>query len=83
MNHFQTLLSTVNVAFNCLTLRHGYGEPVLLILHETHPTWSARLALRNDTCALSAVSLNLDKRQGALLHLTLLSPPCSAQLSAG
>ena len=42
---------------------HGYGEPVMLILHETSPTWAARLGLRRDTMALCALSLNVDKKK--------------------
>mmetsp|Transcript_20113 Transcript_20113/g.65502 ORF Transcript_20113/g.65502 Transcript_20113/m.65502 type:complete len:1349 (-) Transcript_20113:519-4565(-) len=42
---------------------HGYAEPVLLILHETSPTWAARATIRKDTCALTALSLNLRARR--------------------
>ncbi|ACO62465.1 predicted protein [Micromonas commoda] len=42
---------------------HGYGEPVVLILHEREPTWAARMPLVNDTCVLTAVSINLDTKR--------------------
>ena len=38
---------------------HGYAEPVLLMLHETRTTWAGRYSLVHDTCALSAVSVDL------------------------
>ena len=42
---------------------HGYGEPVVLLLHEREPTWAARMPLVNDTCVLTAVSINLDTKR--------------------
>jgi cleavage and polyadenylation specificity factor subunit 1 len=43
---------------------HGYSEPVLLLLHEDPPvTWAARLSRRRDTCAVTALSLNLKRRR--------------------
>ena len=46
---------------------HGYGEPTILILHERAPTWAARVSLVADTCAVSAVSLDLDKRRHTVI----------------
>ena len=45
----------------------GYAEPTLVVLHEAEPTWSARLALRRDTCRLSVHSINLAQRRHPLL----------------
>jgi len=42
---------------------HGYGEPVVLLLHEREPTWAARMPLVNNTCVLTAVSINLDTKK--------------------
>ncbi|KAK3255851.1 hypothetical protein CYMTET_34990, partial [Cymbomonas tetramitiformis] len=42
---------------------NGYAEPSLIMLWEDDATWSARLAVRKDTCRLSVMSVNLaDKR---------------------
>lgn len=48
----------------CLQVRdivflHKYNEPVLLILHEVHPTWPARYRDAKDTMALAALSVNV------------------------
>ena len=39
----------------------------ILILHERAPTWAARVSLAADTCAVSAVSLDLDKRRHTVI----------------
>lgn len=41
---------------------HGYYEPTLLILHEPLKTFSGRTAVRSDTCAMAAISLNLQQK---------------------
>eukprot|EP00118_Oscarella_pearsei_P015222 m.136215 g.136215 ORF g.136215 m.136215 type:complete len:1413 (+) comp38172_c1_seq126:32-4270(+) len=38
---------------------HGYHEPTLLILFESLRTWPGRVAVRQDTCALIAISMNI------------------------
>ena len=37
---------------------HKYNEPVLLLLHETEPTWAGLLRHKHDTMALTALSIN-------------------------
>ncbi|KAF6256640.1 hypothetical protein COO60DRAFT_92934 [Scenedesmus sp. NREL 46B-D3] len=50
-------------AVRAMTFLHGYTEPVLLLLHETTPTWGGRLREAHDTCALSAMSINVRKKR--------------------
>lgn len=40
----------------------GYNEPVLLLLHESSPTWAAQYREKKDTHCLTAVSLNLKQK---------------------
>lgn len=42
---------------------HGAAEPTLLILHEAEPTWAGNLRLKKDSCALTALSLNLSAKR--------------------
>ncbi|XP_046842270.1 cleavage and polyadenylation specificity factor subunit 1-like isoform X2 [Xenia sp. Carnegie-2017] len=46
---------------------HGYFEPTLLILYEPLKTWPGRLAVRQDTCAMLAISLNLSEKVNPII----------------
>lgn len=50
---------------------HRYSEPVLLVLHETKPSWGGMLRNTKDTMEVTAVSLNvLHKRHTRLWSIT-------------
>ena len=61
---------------------HGYGEPTLLVLHERAPTWAARTSLVADTCAVSAVSLDLFRRKHVVIWQRTELPHTSYRLCA-
>ena len=41
---------------------HNYNDPTLVILHEPTRTWSGRVAMRQDTFSIAALSMNLHQR---------------------
>ncbi|GBP39414.1 Cleavage and polyadenylation specificity factor subunit 1 [Eumeta japonica] len=49
---------------------HGYYEPTLLLLYEPVRTFAGRTAVRNDTCAMAGVSLNLQQRVHPIIWST-------------
>ncbi|CAB3240456.1 unnamed protein product [Arctia plantaginis] len=53
---------------------HGYYEPTLLILYEPVRTFAGRTAVRNDTCAMCGVSLNMSARVHPVIWATAHLP---------
>nr|XP_053638163.1 cleavage and polyadenylation specificity factor subunit 1-like [Cherax quadricarinatus] len=51
---------------------HGYYDPTLMLLYEPIKTFPGRVAVRHDTCALAAISLNIRQR----LHPVIWSLSC-------
>lgn len=41
---------------------HNYNDPTLVILHEPTRTWSGRVAMRQDTFSMVALSMNVHQR---------------------
>nr|XP_049706135.1 cleavage and polyadenylation specificity factor subunit 1 isoform X2 [Helicoverpa armigera] len=53
---------------------HGYYEPTLLLLYEPVRTFAGRTAVRNDTCAMCGVSLNMSARVHPVIWATAHLP---------
>lgn len=49
------------------TFVHGYIEPVMVILHETEPTWAGRISWKHHTCMISALSISTSLKQHPLI----------------
>lgn len=61
---------------------HRYNEPVLLVLHEPAPTWAGAARERRDTCALAALSLNVQARRHTRLWAAAGLPADALRLEA-
>eukprot|EP00026_Physarum_polycephalum_P000594 Phypoly_transcript_00595.p1 GENE.Phypoly_transcript_00595~~Phypoly_transcript_00595.p1 ORF type:complete len:1399 (+),score=296.34 Phypoly_transcript_00595:319-4197(+) len=60
----------------------GYYEPTVLILHEPRPTWVGRIAVRKETCVVTALSLNISQKLHPVIWTVDHLPSTAAQLVA-